>query len=636
MSSTLLAVTQALASTRRSWVVSLVVVAVAVRVTFGVVTWEPGWSALTWDDFTRVTIAQQWASAPFFVNDLVWLPLPVWITGSVYALAGHWFEASPMALMAILNTFAILVAATVSAWTAHRMFNDTVGSVTVFLAALFAPWGYFLSLSGLAEPLYFVAITVATAGLVSWGISDRDGSLVVGSAGVAAAAAMRYEGWWLAAAWLLVIGVDTLLMLRTQPIAEVVTKRLRTMVVAAAPLGVPAAWMAINFAREGSPLYFARESTRIFRFAYGSFERVVDRVFYYPLALVRSAPFLLVAIALSAFLKRHRRSVILVVALFSSQFVLFYLASSASGAIGAFPERFLFAYALGLAPLVGGLPGSFKAAVPVRFIRPVVAACIAAVLIVTVVRLQDRPEEWTHAPDLLALNEYMGDAALFDPIVVVAGHGMGSDLVPINIQNGYRVGVEVADSGFPDSGTDADLWVERNPQRMIEFGIEGAPTVGRFRVLGPFSDELRLPTCPGCDGWTWIDESEVERPLRGGPYVGFEFVTDDPLPGQQTGVVKAIPQAPHPQRGSVDLRWLYGHGFNLGRMKVAVTLDGVTLFEADVGDPSRWTRVGFEVPAGEGTLQLRVEVVALPAIETGWAWGRASSVLIREFVVEPS
>lgn len=634
--STLTAVPQALKSMKRSWVVSVVVVALVVRVMLGVLTWEPGWSALTWDDFSRVAIAQQWAADPFFVSGLVWLPLPLWITGSVYALAGQWFEASPMALMAILNTFAILVASAVSAWTAHRMFSDTIGSLSVFLITLFAPWGYFLSLSGLAEPLYFVAIAVATAGLVSWAMSDRDGSLAVGSAGLAAAAAMRYEGWWLAVAWVLVIGIDTLIMLRTHPVADVVRRRFRTMLVAAAPLGVPLAWMAINIAQEGSPLFFARESARVFRFAYGSFERSLDRIFYYPAALIRSAPLLLSAIAVSAFLNRRRRPVVLVVALFSTQFVLFYLSSSLSGAIGAFPERFLFAYALGLAPLLGGLPGALRGVLSARLLRPVATVFIALALIVTVVRIQDRPEEWTHAPDLLALNEYLGAALISETITVMAGQEMGSDLVPINIQNGNRVGVVVAANGFPSSASDVDLWVERNPERIIGFGIEEALTLGRFRLLGPFLEELRLPTCPGCDGWIWVDESGVERPLLGSPYVGFEFVTDDPLPGQRAGVVRVIAQTPRPQRGSVDLRWLYGHGFNRGRMTVAVTLDEVTIFEADVGDPSRWTRIEFDVPPGDGTSQLRIEVVALPGIELGWAWGRASSVLIREFIVQPS
>ena len=92
------------------------------------------------------------------------------------------------------------------------MFNDTIGTLAVFVVVLFAPWNYFLSLSGLAEPLYFVAITTAAAGLVSWAVTGKNTSLALGSLGVAAAAGMRYEGWWLAGAWIAVIGIDSLLL----------------------------------------------------------------------------------------------------------------------------------------------------------------------------------------------------------------------------------------------------------------------------------------------------------------------------------------------------------------------------------------------------------------------------------------
>ena len=151
---------------RRTLILLVVAALVVARIALGFFTWAPGWSALTWDDFTRVAIARQWADAPFWFNGFVWLPLPVWITGSVYTVAGGWFASSPMALMAIINTVAVFIAAAIAAWSAHRMFSDTIGTLTVFVVVLFAPLSYFLSLSGLAEPLYFVAIATAAAGFV--------------------------------------------------------------------------------------------------------------------------------------------------------------------------------------------------------------------------------------------------------------------------------------------------------------------------------------------------------------------------------------------------------------------------------------------------------------------------------------
>jgi hypothetical protein len=619
---------------RRIWVVVVIVIALVLRVALGLLTWEPGWSALTWDDFTRVAIAQEWATEPFIVRDLVWLPLPFWITGTVYALAGRWFEASPMALMAVLNTVAIFVVACVSARTAHKIFKDLVGTVVVFLLVLFAPWGYFLSLSGLAEPLYFVAISVAVAGLASWSISGKDGALAVGSAAVAAAAAMRYEGWWLAIAWVLVVGVDTLVMLAKQPFGEVVRARLRTIVVAAAPLAVPLAWMVTNFVREGSPLYFAHESSRYFRNAYGSFDRPIERILYYPMALFRAAPFLLILAGASAFIGRRRRPVVMIVGLLSTQFVLFYLSSTASGAIGAFPERFLFAYALGLAPIVGGLPRGLSRALSERPLRVLVVVLSVAALIITAGRLQDRPEEWTHAPDLLAVNEHIGAAVQATNILAATGYRMETDLLPINVQNGDRVAVAASASG--DGSDSVSLWLERDPGRIVEMDLDADPAIGRFRLSGPLASELDVRQCAGCDNWVWIDESGVRRDMGGGPYLGFEFITHDPEPGQRVAATREITRTSDTQRGSVDLRWLYGHGFNHGRMRVAVTLDGSTVFEADIADPSRWTQVGFEVPRGDGLSELRVEVAAQPGIESGWEWGRASTVLIRELVLESS
>ena len=70
-------------NTRRSrplWIVAAVLL-VATRAALAFLIWEPGYSALTWDDFSRVAISQGWAQNPYVIADLVWLPLPTWING---------------------------------------------------------------------------------------------------------------------------------------------------------------------------------------------------------------------------------------------------------------------------------------------------------------------------------------------------------------------------------------------------------------------------------------------------------------------------------------------------------------------------------------------------------------------------
>ena len=621
---------------RRTLILLVVAGAVLARIAFGVLTWAPGWSALTWDDFTRVMIAQSWAHDPFWFNGFVWLPLPVWITGSVYAVAGDWFASSPMALMAIVNTAAVFVASAVAAWSAHRIFNDMVGSLAVFALVLFAPWNYFLSLSGLAEPLYFVTITVSVAGLVSWAVTGKNTSLALGSLGVAAAAGMRYEGWWLAGAWIAVIGIDSLLLLRRQPFKAVLRERFGTLLIAAAPLAVPLAWMGVNLANQDSPFYFARESARIFTEAYGGFAGRMRRILYYPMSLLRAAPLLLVLEGVVALMRRKRRAVILLVAVFATPFVLFYVTSLPSKALGAFPERFLFAFALGLAPLIGGLPGVLRDLLPAKVLKPAAVALTVAVVVITGIRIQDRPEEWTHAPDLLALNEQIGLVGATGLIEVVAGPATEVDHLPLTVQNGDRVALSVTSDLAALPGSAGDVWLERSPSRILEFDLNTNPALGRYRLSGPLADEFLLPPCTGCEGWTWVDEGGHEHPLDGGPYLGVQFVTDDPLPGERTAITTTIDPADHARTGSVDLRGLWGHGFNRGRMSIVVTLDDVVVHESDIGDPSRWTRVGFDLPAGTLPHRLSVSVVALADIETGWGWGTASGVLVRELIVKPA
>jgi hypothetical protein len=220
-------------------------------------------------------------------------------------------------------------------------------------------------------------------------------------------------------------------------------------------------------------------------------------------------------------------------------------------------------------------------------------------------------------------------------IAVVAGPETETDHIPLFVQNGDRLALSVTSDLTAVPGAVGDVWIERSPSRILEFDLNAAPTIGRYRLAGPRADGFRLPPCTGCEGWIWVDEGGHERPLEDSPYLGFQFVTEDPVAGERTAITTTITPSDQERSGSVNLRGLWGHGFNRGRMSIMVALDDVVVHESDIGDPSRWTLVDFDIPAGSEPHQLSVSVVALPGIEAGWGWGTASGVLVRELVVEP-
>jgi hypothetical protein len=80
---------------------------------------------------------------------------------------------------------------------------------------------------------------------------------------------------------------------------------------------------------------------------------------------------------------------------------------------------------------------------------------------------------------------------------------------------------------------------------------------------------------------------------------------------------------------------MYGHGVNLGRITVEARVDGRVIFRSDVGAPSRWHSVDFEIPRGVGNSTVTVAVRTTDRVEGGWSWGRNSTVIVRDFATAP-
>ena len=195
----------------RSVLIAAATIMFAVRAVVAYMLWRPGWSALYWDDFTRVALGQEWAHRPFLATgDMVWLPLQTWVYGLGFAATGEAFADNPMLLAALVNSAAVVGAAVLVGRAAWLLFGSAAGGLIAFATILFTPWAVFTSLSGLSEPLYYLAIAI-----VVWALAARQSgggldTVAVGSLGVASAAAVRYEGWLLAPVWIAIVGVSLL------------------------------------------------------------------------------------------------------------------------------------------------------------------------------------------------------------------------------------------------------------------------------------------------------------------------------------------------------------------------------------------------------------------------------------------
>jgi hypothetical protein len=582
--------------------------------------WSPVYSALTWDDFTRVSIARQWAEVPFVSADLVWLPSQTWLLGSLFWLTGDAFSARPMALVAILNTTLILLTAVVVGRSAYRLSGSAAGGWITFAIVLFSPWGFYTSLAGLGEPIYYLGTALAIAALIRFATRPSPATPWWGAAAVALAAATRYEGWWLAVAWT----AGMLWIIRRDRAGERFWPNpliwIRPLIPLAIPFLVPAGWMAYNLAETGNPLEFARRSAEYFSSAYGGPPTIIGRILYYPSALVRADLLLLSIVVGLAVVHRRSPLVRLLFSVIVLHGTLFLATSLVGSAVGAFNERFMFAFILAATPVIGLAPAALDRIVPARR-RMVVALSVVLVVAITAIRIPDRPTEWSHAPDLLALAAAIDRVATEDdPLRISISPELAAiEATPLAVVAGNRASIAVE----PEPSADADLRVERFP--------EPAPlpplAFGRYGVEGPRASGLPTgrPICH-CNGWVYTDERGAELDLGDNPFAWTEFAGLDPRPGETATVATTL--ASGLGRASVEVRSLYGHGFNPGRMRVEVTVAGTVVEAWDISEPSRWRRIEFEVPPDGARLEVRV--VAQPPIEAGWAWGTASTTLIRD------
>ncbi len=583
---------------------SVLAMAIIIRVGWSLAAWDPGSSALFADDFDRVGLALLWEQDPYLIppGPLLWVPLHSWVLGLAYLATGSLFSSNPMALAAIVNTAAVLGTGALVGWSAWMIFRSRWAALTAAAIIVFSPWAFFVSISGLSEPLYFLTVAAIATAYVAWINSKTVLSLYAGSAAALLATTARYEGWWLAAAWCLLVGVQ---LWRRGDLTS------RTLPALALPAVFPIVWLMAGLFRHGDPLFFRSiVSETADRVALG------PAATYYPAALVHAAPVILILGIITVWTFRSMRLVRALAALVAVHFLLFYASSLVANGRGLVPERFVFAFAVGLAPLTGGIAVLTRRLLRPGRMRTGAAVVLAATVgLVSVVRIttNSQIEEWSPAEDLIEAARWIGDSYSGDPIVLSAP--------PEQIQIftsllGNRVRPATTD-------LDAEVRAFRVPIQELTAGS----SVGSWLITG-LDGETSPPPCNQCERWSFTDETGRKIPLPASPYLPLRFGADNPPAGAVATISRPIDHPTGSLSGRIELRALNGHGVLTGRIRVKVAVDGSVVFDADVGSENRWYSLSFDAPQGNGESVIEVALVAQPGIEQDWGWGR-TVVLVR-------
>lgn len=272
---------------RLLWVtLVLVLIKIALAVAFydGPRIWLHG------DDYSRALFALRWAADPFvFTPDMAWLPLPFYVYGAAsWLLTGHYQLGFAVVTQAIsILTLFPLIALT-------RRLHGGVAAALAGMLYVFIAWQVILSLSCMAEPLFYLLTLSAIYYLTIWSESRRARHLATAMIFFALGAATRYEGWIL----LPFVSIFVLLTTgRSRP-------RFRACLWLIIPWLVPAAWMVQSARVFGTGFRFYNVNRESFDSVLQG-AGVFDRLLMYPQALLNIS--VLIPALFAVFVWRSRR-----------------------------------------------------------------------------------------------------------------------------------------------------------------------------------------------------------------------------------------------------------------------------------------------------------------------------------------
>jgi len=363
--------------------------------------------AVSGDDFQRTFYAWQVTQGWLVPSDL-WPPLQFWIEALAMLVYPHTLVV-PMLVNLAASTGAL--AALLLLGRALGIGRAAALLQLVLIATL--PWFVWLSLSALAEPLFFCGIVLAYLGVARWRAAGRERWLWLAAIGLLAAGMLRFDGWGHSLVFSL--GVGWLCWRAPRP------RPWRWLAAAALPWLCPLIWLAYQYVGYGNLFHFSKVTQNYYLVTFGRLP-LAQRLLWQPSDLWAVAGMTLPLALIGLWLIRQRPGVVLLTLMWLASFALLIQSTWSHTITQNNPQRLVVIHALLLTPGVA-------LALQALFRRGILGAALALALSLALI-----------APRISAIPSYPNGLANDSMLV---GRHLTSLREQATLQPGDKVMIEV-------------------------------------------------------------------------------------------------------------------------------------------------------------------------------------------------
>ncbi len=254
----------------------ILLILISLKFVFQVLIINSGYKWLSSDDYCRTVKSFEWHENPV-INSGVWLSPHFWVNGIVMVFIKDLY------LAATTTNILFSTATTYFFYKLALIVFDKKSAILSTVIFIFFPFQVWLSISGLPESIHFFFIVAGIYYAVLY--KKENGTyrvLVLATVMFAFGNMFRYEGWLFSIVFVIYVGYTELILKKGAD------KNYRAFLVSTLALSTILWWLLRNLIDNGSMMYFASETNKIYE-DYGGI-KVLQKVVQYPVFIFYIAP----------------------------------------------------------------------------------------------------------------------------------------------------------------------------------------------------------------------------------------------------------------------------------------------------------------------------------------------------------